>query len=162
MKSFITGATLIVSLALSGNAAIAAVGDARRTVTHVAHPRAQAHVAARHYARAPLYLDVNQFIESMLGGPLPPQYARIVRDAVRESAHHRSTGSYDDSPTYEYPTATTDSSAASDSQAASDAENQAIQQMNDTNAMNASNAAAAAQNAADTAATMQTEINSGM
>jgi len=158
MKSFITGAILIASLALTGSAAMAAKSNFQHRVTHISHP----HTGARRYAPAPLYFDVNQFIESMLGGPLPPQYARIVRDAVRESGHHRSSGSAGYSPSYEYPSGTTESSGAGDSQAASDAENQAIQQMNDTNAMNASNAAAAAQNAADTAATMQTEINSGM
>src|ERR1700677_2389196 len=102
MKTLIAGVVLIASLALTGEAAMAAGSAVHRKVTHVAHPHAVAHVVARdRYAPTAMDFDVGQFIRSMLGGPLPPQYARIVQNAMRESAHHRYSGSSSGSSTYE-------------------------------------------------------------
>src|SRR5580704_12355530 len=170
MKSLITSAILAVSLTLSANAAMAAPTQANpipnavqsyRTVR--ATPFAPGYSAPR--VAAPGYLpnnrlgvDVGQFISGMLGGSLPPQYAQIVRNAVRVSASHRSSGSYDfSSPS---PAVEVDNSQ---SQAAIDASDQAIQQEDQAlQDMDASNAAAQAQNDAANAAAVQTDINAGM
>jgi hypothetical protein len=163
MRSLIPSGLIVASLVLTGSAAMAASTQAHQPAANVTHPRVAAHaVVHRQYARAPYNFDVGQFIQSMLGGPLPPQYAQIVRNAVRESASRRSSGSYEYSPSYDNSPTVDSGSAAAESQAASDAENQAIEQMNDTNAMNASMAAAEQQNDAANAATLQTEINAGM
>src|ERR1700722_5334742 len=107
MKSLITSAILAVSLTLSANAAMAAPTQANpipnaaqsyRTVRAGARP-----VAATGYLpNSLLGMDVGQFISGMLGGSLPPQYAQIVRNAVRESASHRSSGSYESSGSYDF------------------------------------------------------------
>ena len=141
--------------------------------THVAQAHAAVHTAARqrypHYAGAPYYsyrapYNVGQFIQSVLGGPLPPQYAPIVRNAGRGSASHRSSGSYESSGSYDFsspsPAVEVDNSQ---SQAAIDASDQAIQQEDQAlQDMDASNAAAQAQNDAANAAAVQTDINAGM
>jgi hypothetical protein len=160
MKTLIAGVVLIASLALTGEAAMAAGSAVHRKVAHVAHPHAAARVVARdRYAPAPMSFDVEQFIQSMLGGPLPPQYARIVQDAMRESAHHRSSGSSTYEPSYDNSPTIDNSSSAAQEQALSDQENQINQQNNDMAAMNASNAAAEQMNDAANAAALQTELN---
>ena len=160
MKSLITRAVLIASLALTGNAAMAANITTHHTTRVVAH----AHPAVHAVPRTQLNADIGQFIQSMLGGG-PVAYSRLVQDAMRARPSSRSQGSsqgsYDWTPSYDSSPAIDESSAAQQSQAASDAENQAIQSMNDTNAMNASMAAAEQQNDAANAAALQTEINAG-
>jgi hypothetical protein len=172
MKSLITSGILSVSLTLSANAAMAAPTQANpipnaaqsyRTV--MVAPFAPGYGAARGYlSNNRLGIDVGQFISSVLGGSLPPQYARIVRDAVRVSASRRSSGSYQSSGSYDFsspaPAVEVDNSQ---SQAAIDASDQAIQQMDQSlQDMDASNAAAQAQNDAANAAAVQTDINAGM
>jgi hypothetical protein len=149
MKSLITSAVLIASLALGGNAAIAANLPAHKTASVVPHAR----VAPR-LPDNQINADIGQFIQSMLGGG-PVQYSRLTQDAMRARPSYRRPGYSDWSPSYDNSPAVDTSSAAADA-AASDA---AIQSMNDTNAMNASMAAAEAQNDAANAATLQTEIN---
>jgi hypothetical protein len=154
MKSLITRAVLIVSLALTTNAAMAANSPHARTVLH---PRPAAQIALR--PRNPLNADIGQFIQSMLGGG-PVQYSRLMQDALRAPASRRSSsGASDWSPSYDTPSSVTDNSAALEAQTASDAENQAIQSMNDTMAQTASMAAAEQQNDAANAAALQTELN---
>jgi hypothetical protein len=148
MKSLITKGVLIASLALMGNAAMAANSQAHKTTV----PRAHAvHVGV---PRAQLNPDLGSFIQSMFGGGFP-QYSGLVRNATRAS--RGSQGSYDSSPSYDASFGA--SSAGTDAQAASDSEAQAIQSMNDTNSLNASMAAAEQQNEAAQAAAIQTEIN---
>jgi hypothetical protein len=153
MKSLITRAVLIVSLALTTNAAIAANPPHARAVLH---PRPAAQIALR--SGNPLNAGIGQFIQSMLGGG-PVQYSRPMQDALRAPASRRSSGSSDWSPSYDTPSSVTDNSAALEAQTASDAENQAIQSMNDTMAQTASMAAAEQQNDAANAAALQTELN---
>jgi hypothetical protein len=108
-------------------------------------------------------VDVGQLIGAMLGG-LPPQYAGIVQNAMRESASHGSSGSYESSGSYDYsspsPAVEVDNSQ---SQAAIDASDQAMQQ-EDQNLqdLDASIAAAEQQNDAANAAMVQQDINNGM
>ena len=153
MKSLITRAFLIASLALTGDAAMAANPSNARTVSH---PRPATQIALR--SRNQLNADIGQFIQSMLGGG-PVRYSRLTQDAMRARPSHRSAGSADWSPSYDSSPAIDSSSSNTDSQAASDAANQAIQSMNDENALNGSVAAAEAQNEAAQAAAIQTEIN---
>ena len=173
MRSLMTGGFLIAALALTGNAAMAANTQVHTSpkAVHVTQPRVAARAAARvaaprpyAYAPVPLPFGIGQFIQSMLGGPLPPQYAQIIRNAVRVSASHRSSGSYESSGSYDFsspsPAVDVDNSQ---SQAAIDASDQAIQQMDQSlQDMDASNAAAQAQNDAANAAAVQTDINAGM
>jgi len=161
MKSLITRAVLIASLASTGNAAMAANITAHHTTRVVAHARPAVHAVPRTQLNA----DIGQFIQSMLGGG-PVAYSKLVQDAMKARPSSRSQGSSQgssdwSSPSYDSSPAVDDGSAARESQAASDAENQAIQSMNDTNAMNASMAAAEQQNDAANAAALQTEINAG-
>jgi hypothetical protein len=149
MKSSITRAVVIASLALTGNAAMAANMPAHKYVSHISHAHAGVRVASRLPYGQP-QADIGQFIQSMFGGGFPMQYSS-----------RRARGSQDWSPSYDSSPAIDTSSAGTDAQAASDAESQAIQSMNDTNALNASMAAAEAQNDAANAATLQTEINAG-
>jgi hypothetical protein len=153
MKSLITRAVLVASLALTGNAAMAANSHAYKTTVSRAH--APIHVAM---PRIQPNADLGSFIQSMFGGAFP-QYSGLIQNAMRAPASRRSSGSYDWSPSYDTPSDTSVSSGAADAQAASDAENQAIQSMNDTNALNASMAAAEQENEAANAAALQTEIN---
>jgi hypothetical protein len=165
MRSLIPSGLIIAALAFTGTSAMAADSHVNKSApaAHVSHARTAVHVAARRRVpRAQFNADLGQFIQSMLGGGWPVQYTNLMRDALRAPASHRSSGSYDWSPSPSYDNSFAASSAASDSQAASDAENQAIQQMNDTNALTASMAAAEQQNDAANAATLQTEINAGM
>jgi hypothetical protein len=176
MKSLIISGILAVSLTLSANAAMAAptqanpIPNAAQSYgTARATPFAPGYGARRVAARGylpnnRLGVDVGQFISGMLGGSLPPQYAQIVRNAVRVSVSHRSSGSYESSGSYDFsspsPTVDVDNSQ---SQAAIDASDQAIQQMDQSlQDMDASNAAAQAQNDAANAAAVQTDINAGM
>jgi multidrug resistance efflux pump len=157
MKSSITGAILIASVVLTGNAAMAANTPAHKYASGISRARAAVPAAPR-LPRGELNTDIGQFIQSMLGGG-PVQYSRLMQDASRRQSSHRSAGSMDWSPSYDNSPSVDAGSSASDSQAASDAEAQAIQSMNDTNALNASMAAAEAQNEAAQAAAIQTEIN---
>ena len=109
-------------------------------------------------------VDVGRIISGMLGSSLPPQYAQIVRNAVRVSASHRSSGSYESPGSYDFstpsPTIDVDNSQ---SQAAIDASDQAIQQEDQSlQDLDASVAAAEQQNDAANAAAVQTDINAGM
>src|SRR5665213_2943731 len=146
MKTSMTTGLLVASLALSGNAAMAA-----NTATHK-HVNRYAPLATHVTQRLPqdqFGAGLGQFVQSMFGGSVPMRYARS------QPSYHQSgaSESFDSSP------AVDSSSAASDAQAASDAEVQAIQSMNDTNALNASMAAAEQQNEAAQAGAIQTEIN---
>ena len=165
IKSLISSGLVVFSLALNGGAATAAnlpVHQAAATAP-VSHARPAVRVAAqRRLTPAQPNFDIGQFIQGMLGGPLPPQYAQIVQNAVRESASHGSSGSYESAyvPSDNSPTVDVDNSL---SQAAIDASDQAMQQEDqDLQAMDASNAAAQAQNDAANAAAVQTDINAGM
>ena len=110
--SLISTGLIVASLALTGNAAMAAnlpIHKAAAT-THVVHPRVATHVVARRPGPpAQLGLDVGGFIQAMFGGALPPQYTQIVQNALRGAASHkyagsggsaRDTGGYD--PTFEF------------------------------------------------------------
>jgi hypothetical protein len=144
MKSLITTGLLVASLALSGNAAMAANTAPHKHINRYA-PMA-AHVAQR-LPRDQFGADLGQFIQSMFGGGVPIRYARSQRS-------YRSSGaseSFDNSPSVD--------SGSNDAQAASDAQVQAQQSLDDENALNASTAAAEAQNEAAQAAAIQTEIN---
>ena len=154
MKSLIARTVLIASLALGGNAAMAANLPVHKTARVMPHARTAVRVAPP-LPSGQYNADIGQFIQSMFGGPV--QYSRLTQNAMR--AQHRSSGYSDWSPSYDSSPAIDTSSSASDSQAASDASNQAIQSMNDENALNASVAAAEAQNEAAQAAAIQTEIN---
>ena len=154
MKSLLTRAVLIASLALGGNAAMAANLPAHKTARVIPHARA---VAPR-LPSGQMNADIGQFIQSMLGGG-PVQYSRLTQAAMRARSSQRSAASTDWSPSYDSSLAVDTSSSGTDAQAASDASNQAIQSMNDENALNASTAAAEAQNDAAQAAAIQTDIN---
>jgi len=166
-KSLISSGLIVVSLALNGGAATAAnlpVHKAAATA-QVSHPRPAVRVAAqRRQAPAQPNFDIGQFIQGMLGGRLPPQYAQIVQNAVRESVSHRSSGSYESAGSYDFsPSSPAVDVDNSQSQAAIDASDQAIQQVDqDLQQLDASVAAAEAQNDAANAAAVQTDINAGM
>jgi hypothetical protein len=127
-KTLVSSGLIVLSLALNGGAATAAnlpVHKAAATA-HVSQPRRAVRVAARRRQPAGQpYFDIGQFIQGALS-PFPPQYAQIVRNAVRKSASHRSSGSYD-SP-YMPPDSPTVDVDNSQSQASIDATDQAIQQ----------------------------------
>ena len=148
MKSLIARTVLIASLALGGNAAMAANLPTHKTARVIPHARTVTRIAPR-LPSGQFNADLGQFFQSMFGGG-PVQYSRLS---------HRSAGSSDWSPSYDSSPAVDNSSASTDAQAASDASNQAIQSMNDENALNASMAAAEQQNEAAQAAAIQTEIN---
>jgi hypothetical protein len=154
MKSLITKAVLIASLALGGNAVMAANLPAHKTARAIPHARA---VAPR-LPGGQFNADIGQFMQSMFGGEAV-QYSRLTQNAMRARPSYRSSGSSDWSPSYDSSPPIDTSSAGTDAQAASDAANQAIQSMNNENALNASTAAAEAQNEAAQAAAIQTEIN---
>jgi hypothetical protein len=154
MKSLVTKAVLIASLALGGNAAMAAHLPAHKTARVVPH----AHAVAQRLPSGQFNADIGQFFQSVFGGEAV-QYSRLTQDTMRARPSRRSAGSTDWSPSYDSSPAIDTSSSGTDAQAASDAANQAIQSMNDENALNASTAAAEAQNEAAQAAAIQTEIN---
>jgi hypothetical protein len=144
MKSLMTTGLLAASLALSGNAAMAANTATNKHVSRYA-PMAT-HVTQR-LPRDQFGADLGQFIQSIFGGGVPMRYAR-------SHPSYRSSGaseSFDNSPSVD--------TSSNDAPAASDAEVQAQQALNDENALNASTAAAEAQNEAAQAAAIQTEIN---
>lgn len=172
MKSLMTGGLLIAALALTGNAALAANSQvhANPKAVHVAQPRMAARAAPRAaasgpyaYARPPLPFDVGQFIQSMLGGPLPPQYAQIVRNAMREPASHQGSGAYDSSwalLSNDNTPAPIDNSASDAAIAGEEADLNALQQS--MQATQEQNDEANAEFNAGIAAAQQTEINAGM
>ena len=96
-KSLVSSGLIVVSLALNRGAATAANLPVHKPMEQRRFRRhAPVHVVARQRQPAGQhYFDIGQFIQGMLGGPLPPQYAQIVRNAMKESASHRSTGSSD-------------------------------------------------------------------
>lgn len=161
IKSAVASGLIVSSFIFAVNGATAANLPIthKPAAVHVQHRTVPTRVAARRFAApAPYGFDVGQFIAGILGGPLPPQYAQIVRNAMS----HRTTGgggSYESgyaSPSYSEPTtvdnSANDAAAAAASQAASDA----------SMAATASAAAAEEENDAANAATTQTEINAGM
>jgi hypothetical protein len=154
MKSLITRAVLIASLALGGNAAMAANLPAHKYARVIPH----AHAVAPRLPGGQFNADIGQSMQSMFGGG-PVQYSRLTQNAMRARPSYRSSGSSDWSPSYDSSPPIDTSSAGTDAQAASDAANQAMQSLNDENALNASTAAAEAQNDAAQAAAIQTEIN---
>jgi hypothetical protein len=103
--SLISAAVLTAALTFGSNAAQAA---------HVSHHHAAVHVAARPAHSSPYRafgnfpagpgIDVGQLIGATLG-MVPPQYAGIVQNAMRQAASHRSSGtssgSYD--PSFDSP-----------------------------------------------------------
>jgi hypothetical protein len=144
MKSLMTTGLLVASLALSGNAAMAANTAPHKHVNRYAPM--PSHVIQR-LPRDQFGADLGQFIQSMFPGGVPMRYAR-------SQPSYRSSGaseSFDNSPSID--------TSSSDAQAASDAEVQAQQALDNENALNASTAAAEAQNEAAQAAAIQTEIN---
>jgi hypothetical protein len=165
-KSLVSSGLIAFSLALNGGAATAANLPVHKAATaHVSQPRTAVRIAARRrQPAAQPYFDIGQFIQGMLGGPLPPQYAQIVQDAMREARSHRSSGSYESSDSYDFsspsPSVDVDNSQ---SQAAIDAADQAMQQEDQSlQDLDASIAAAEQQNDAANAAMVQTDINAGM
>ena len=157
MKSSIAKAVLIASLALGGNAAMAANLPAHKSAGVIPHLREAVRVAPRLPSRQ-FNADGDAFFQSMFGGG-PLRYSRPTQNAMRGRPSHRSAASTNWSPPYDNSPAGDTSSSGTDAQAASDAVNQAMQSMNDENALNASTAAAEAQNEAAQAAAIQTEIN---
>jgi hypothetical protein len=167
-----TGGFLIAALALTGNAAMAANTQVHTSpkAVHVTQPRVAARAAARvaaprpyAYAPVPLPFGIGQFIQSMLGGPLPPQYAQIVRNAVRESASHQGSDSHDSSwqsPSYDNMPVPIDNSASDAAIAGEEADLNALQQS--MQATQEQNDEANAEFNAGIAAAQQTEINAGM
>src|SRR5258708_8625995 len=140
-KSLITGGLLVVTLALTGNAARATnIASHKHVVRH-------APAAARMVPPSdPFIAGFGSFMQSMFGGQMPVRYAR--------SQPYRSQAS-----TESFDSAATVDTSASDAQSALDAQAQAQQSLNDENALNDSTAAAEAQNEAAQAAAIQTEIN---
>jgi hypothetical protein len=141
MKSLIIGGLLVASLALTGNAAMAA-----NTATHqyvIRHRPAAARVA-QHLPRDQFGAGLGQFIQSMFGGGLPLRYARSSRSYPSSAASGESFNS---------PAAVDTSS--NDEQAALNAQVQAQQALDNENALNASVAAAEAQNEAAQATAIQ-------
>jgi hypothetical protein len=168
--SLISTGLIVASLALTGNAAMAANLPVHKAAaaTHFVQPRVATHVVARRPGPpAQFGFDVGGFVQAMFGGSLPPQYARIVQNAVRGAASHkyaggsaRDTGGYD--PTFDSPSPPVDVDN-SQSQAAIDASDQAMQQEDQSlQDMDASIAATEQQNDAANAAAVQTDINAGM
>jgi hypothetical protein len=108
-------------------------------------------------------IDVGQIIGSMLG-MVPPQYAGVVQNAMRQAASHRSSGTssggYD--PSFDSPSPSTPIDNSASDAAAASAAAASEQNLNDEMALTASMAAAEQQNDAANAATLQTEINAGM
>jgi hypothetical protein len=141
MKSLIIGGLLVASLALTGNAAMAA-----NTATHqyvIRHRPAAARVA-QHLPRDQFGAGLGPFIRSMFGGGLPLRYARSSRSYPSSAASGESFNS---------PAAVDTSS--NDEQAALNAQVQAQQALDNENALNASVAAAEAQNEAAQATAIQ-------
>ncbi len=166
VKSLVTCVLVAGSFAAAATSATAAdlSHNALRS-SHAAHRHVPVHTAGRTitpYARS-YGFDVGAFIQSVLGGPLPPQYGQIVRNAMRQRSRYTTSkgtcASGTESPTYDAP-APIDNSAsdAAAAQAASDsaalaASMQAAQQQNDE---------ANAETNAGIAAAQQIEINGGM
>jgi hypothetical protein len=78
-KSLVSTGLIIFSFALNRGAATAANLPVHRgaTAAQGTHAHAPVHVAARRRApTAQLNFDVGQFVQAMLGGPLPPSTPR--------------------------------------------------------------------------------------
>jgi hypothetical protein len=104
-------------------------------------------------------IDVGQLVGAMLG-MVPPQYANIVQNAMRQPASEQSSGTYD--PSFDSPTTSTPIDNSASDAAAASAAAVSEQNLNDDMAMTASMAAAEQENDAANAAALQTEINAGM
>jgi hypothetical protein len=140
-KSLIAGGLLVASLALEGNAAMAANIASHKHI--VRHAPATARMVQ---PSDPFIAGFGPFMQSMFGGQMPVRYAGSRPD--------RSSG-----PTESFNSGPTVDTSASDAQSALDTQVQAQQALNDENALNDSMAAAEAQNEAAQAAAIQTEIN---
>jgi hypothetical protein len=81
MKSSITGAVLIASLALTGNAAMAANIPVHKYASHISRAHAAVRVAPR--LQSGQQADIGPFIQSMFGGGFPLQYSTLMQDAMR-------------------------------------------------------------------------------
>jgi hypothetical protein len=95
MKSLVAIGILAASLALTGNAAMAATTQVHKPVKtmHVSHARPAAYVTARKpQPRAQLNVDIAQFVQGMLSGG-PVSYANLMRDVARMPASRASSGS---------------------------------------------------------------------
>ena len=194
-KSFIPTGLVLASLALSGHAMAATAHVKARTPPQAAFgagvdvaaippypnytpalgPNSQRNAgynAARPAYRYPADghfgaepgINVGQLIGGMLG-IVPPQYAGIVQNAMRQAASHRSSGTsssggYD--PSFDSPSPSTPIDNSASDAAAASAAAASEQNLNDEMALTASMAAAEQQNDAANAATLQTEINAGM
>jgi hypothetical protein len=141
MKSLITAGLLVTSLALTGNAAMAA----NATTHKYRHTPAAARVA-QHLPQDQFGAGLGQFIQSMFGCGLPVRYARSSRSNLSSAA---SGGS----ESFNSPAAVDTSS--NDEQAALNAQVQTQQALDSENALNASVAAAEAQNEAAQATAIQ-------
>ncbi len=156
IKSLLRCGVIVTSLALATNAFAADIS--------IPHSAAAAHVTHRVVARnrRPAFVQpagIGQLVGALLG-MVPPQYAAIVQNAMRQPATHRSSGTYD--PSFDSPTTSTPIDN-SQSQAAIDASDQAMQQEDQSlQDLDASIAAAEQQNDAANAAAVQTDINAGM
>ncbi len=85
---------LVASVLVAGSlvsVADSAIADSPHAV-RVVHGHAPVHAArqraAPYYGYAQPGFDIGQFIGAMLGGPLPPQYAQIVGDAMPERGRY--------------------------------------------------------------------------
>jgi hypothetical protein len=138
-KSLITGGVMVASLALTGNAAMAAnITSHKHIVRHTPVRMAQ--------PGDPFVAGFGPFMQSMFGRQIS------VRDARSQTSRSSgSTETFDGAPTID--------SRATDAQIAIDEQVQAQQALDNENALNASMAAAEAQNEAAQAAAIQTEIN---
>ena len=159
MKSLTYSALIAASLALMGNAAMAATTQVHKTVKpQVAHARVATRVAAPRQYPYNNYFDLGQFFQSLFGGPAPyAQYSQYARNAAK--ARGGNTGTYDwsySSPTYDTSTPIDNSAEEEAQQAAAMAseENAEATQQMDQQLNDEANAEA---NAAIAAAT-QTEI----
>jgi hypothetical protein len=147
MKTFITAAILSTSLALSANAAMVTT----KTATHFVHAN---HVATvKRHPVAQREAGPPNFFQALFGLPIQvtPRGSRDLGEYVPST----------ESPTYDT-SPPVDVGAQAEQSAADAAQAAATEELNDSMALTASVAAADAQNAADTAATIQTEINAGM
>jgi hypothetical protein len=141
MKSLITAALLVASLALTGDAAMAANTAPHKYV--IRHTPAAARLAQR-LPRDQFGAGLGQFIQSMFGSGLPVRYAGSSHSYPSSAASGESFNS---------PAAVDTSS--NDEQAALNAQVQAQQALDNENALNASVAAAEAQNEAAQATAIQ-------
>jgi len=182
-KSIVTIGLIAASVALAGNAMAASTHDGKKPAAAQARPYPNYTSAASPVslnrggydaAARPAYphraargvgpgIDVSRSVGAMFG-ILPPQYAALVQNAIRESASHQSSGTYE--PSWQSPTYDTsppvDVGADAEQAATNALAAAATQEATDNMAMVQSMQAAEEQNDEANAATLQTEINAGM